>query len=142
LELADWELKEALQSAKEDNEWEKEEGHSEELKSGQIGVHINFKGGKPLLNLKGIGKSKKDGLTRKETTDEEKSESSKPKGKVVVYSSPPAIATKSVLAQDLFNVSILRTKSNDPGQGGFSAHNLVSACCDRRLPNTIASVLN
>jgi hypothetical protein len=54
LELADWELKEALQSAKEDREWEKEESQGNELKAGQIGVRINFNGGQPLLNLKGI----------------------------------------------------------------------------------------
>lgn len=107
LELADWELKEALQSAKEDQEWEKEEAQGEDLKSGQIGVRINFTGGKPLLNLKGIGKSTKDALIgkKKDKTDVEKSDRPQPKEKVVIYSVPPAIATKTVMTQDLFNVS-------------------------------------
>ena len=60
LELADWDLKEEIQSAKEDREWEKEEAQNDELKSGQIGVSIRYKGGKPLVDLKGIGKSTKD----------------------------------------------------------------------------------
>lgn len=99
LELADWELKEALQSAKEDREWEKEEGTEDGLKSGQIGININFNGGKTLLNLKGIGRSPKKS---------EKAQDSPPKAKqkVVVHSHPPAIETKSVLTQDLFNVSM------------------------------------
>ena len=107
LELADWELQEALQSAKEDREWEQEESQGEELKSGQIGVRINFDGGKPLLNLKGIGKSTKNALIgkKKQNDGEDQSYNSKPKQKVVVYSTPPAIATKTVMAQDLFNVS-------------------------------------
>lgn len=107
MELADWELKEALQSAKEDREWEQEEAQGEELKSGQIGVRINFTGGKPLMNLKGIGQSTKNALIGKKMEDSEKdkSHSSPPKQKVVVYTTPPAIATKSVMAQDLFDVS-------------------------------------
>jgi hypothetical protein len=113
LELADWELKEALQSAKEDREWEQEESHGEELKSGQIGVRINFDGKKPLLNLKGIGKSTKNALMGKTKAKrgEDKTDwpQPQPKERVVVYSTPPAIATKTVMAQDLFNVSKLWT---------------------------------
>jgi hypothetical protein len=110
LELADWELKDALQSAKEDREWEKEELQGKELKAGQIGVRINFKGGKPLMNLKGIGKSTKEALQKqmKKASTHDESESSKcsePPAKVKIYSAPPAIASKSVLAEDLFNVS-------------------------------------
>lgn len=100
LELADWELKEALQSAKEDREWEKEEGTEDGLKSGQIGININFNGGKTFLNLKGIGRSPKKSDKAQESIP------SKAKQKVVVHSHPPAIETKSVLAQDLFNVSM------------------------------------
>jgi hypothetical protein len=108
--LSDWELKDALQSAKEDREWEKEESHGQELKAGQIGVRINFSGGKPLMNLKGIGKSTKEALRKqiKKVSRDDGSESSNSTGstsKVKIYSAPPAIASKSVLAEDLFNVS-------------------------------------
>jgi len=112
LELADWDLKDALQSAKEDREWEKEDVQNDELKSGQIGVNIKFKGGKPLLDLKGIGKSTKNVLTRmkEEITLEREDEDQKPKKAEVkqitkIYSSLPAIATKSVMAEDLFNAA-------------------------------------
>ena len=108
LELADWDLKEALQSAKEDREWEKEEAQNDELKSGQIGVSIRYKGGKPLVDLKGIGKSNKDTLPKvsNETPmNDHIPEKTITKQKVIVYSAPPAIATKSVRAEDLFNVS-------------------------------------
>lgn len=110
LELADWELKEALQSAREDREWEKEDVQSDELKSGQIGVNIKFKGGKPLLDLKGIGKSTKDALTRMKkevSVDDQTPKKSEVKQVVKIYSTPPSIATKSVVAEDLFNVSDL-----------------------------------
>lgn len=102
LELADWELKEALQSAKEDNEWEREglDGDDDDsnLKAGQIGIRINFSGGMPSLDMKGTGRSpnRPNKLGEKE---------SNPKQKVVIHATLPAIATKSVLAEDLYNVS-------------------------------------
>lgn len=110
MELADWELKDALQSAKEDREWEKEESQGEELKSGQIGVRINFAGGKPLLNLKGIGKSTKEAIKKqiKKVSSDDSSAGSgscDSASKVKIYATPPAIASKSVSAQDLMNVS-------------------------------------
>ena len=55
MELADWELNEAFQSAKEDREWQKEDS-TEEFKGGQIGVNFNFMGGQTLLKLRGIGR--------------------------------------------------------------------------------------
>eukprot|EP00934_Nitzschia_sp_Nitz4_P005445 Nitzschia sp. Nitz4//scaffold96_size78090//64844//66125//NITZ4_005504-RA/size78090-snap-gene-0.47-mRNA-1//1//CDS//3329560603//5435//frame0 len=135
LELADWELKDALQSAKEDREWEKEDaGLNEQLKSGQIGVKINYQGGKPLLNLKGIGHSLKLKATPEAVPDcemnendaKEKAATSPSKPKVVVHNAPPAIASKSVLAEDLFNAAPqhnsygfelkpIRSRSSSPG---------------------------
>jgi hypothetical protein len=100
LELADWELKEALQSAREDREWEKEEPDEDDLKAGQIGIRVNFDGGKPSLNMKGAGRS-----PNRPGKPVEKE--SKPKQKVVIHAKLPAIATKSVLAEDLYNVSKL-----------------------------------
>lgn len=102
LELADWDLKDALQSMKEDREWEKEESTNDNLKSGQIGVKIDFKGGRPNLWLKGAGQASKT----KESTETEEEE---PKEKVIIHSKPPAIASKSVLPEDLYNVSCLTT---------------------------------
>lgn len=93
LELADWELKEAMRSMKEDREWQKEDCNEDDLKAGQIGIRINFKGGRPKLRLKGAGQSpnREEGKLKQ-------------KQKVVVHSKPPAIATKSVLPEDLWNV--------------------------------------
>ena len=130
LELSDWELKDALQSAKEDREWEKEESHEEGLKAGQIGVRINFSGGKPLMNLKGIGKSTKEALRKqmKKVSRDDGSESPKSNGsnsKVKIYSAPPAIASKSVLAEDLFNVS-----SSQVLRVCFVKHQYPHARCD------------
>lgn len=108
LELADWDLNEALQSAKEDREWEKEEAQTDELKSVQIGVSIRYKGGKPLFDVKGIGKSTKDTLpkvTNESSSNDEVPEKVGTKQKVKIYSAPPAIATKSVRAEDLFNAA-------------------------------------
>jgi LysM repeat protein len=100
LELADWELKDALKSAKEDREWESGDevdytaggDQIKRLRSGQIGIKVGFKGKFPTFNLTGTGHSS----------------SSKLKGaddKTVVHSRPPAIATKSVLAEDLYNAA-------------------------------------
>lgn len=94
LELADWDLKEAIRSMKEDSEWQKDDADDDDLKAGQIGININFKGGRPMLRLKGAGQSSnRQGAKTKQNQ------------KVVVHSKLPAIATKSVLPEDLCNVS-------------------------------------
>jgi LysM repeat protein len=96
LEFADWDPKEAVQSVKEDREWQKEDVSEDDFKAGQIGIKINFSGGRPNLSLKGAGQS------LKRTT---KNEKPLIKEKAVVHSMPPAIASKSVLPEDLYNVS-------------------------------------
>lgn len=134
LELANWELKEAIQSAREDREWEteSEEGYEEgdngqyrekkekDLKSGQIGIKvIDFRGGIPIFNLKGTGfpslpkmkKKKKqagsgDGSNSGNSSScSSKEENIKRKEKVKIHKRPPAIASKSVLPQDLYNAA-------------------------------------
>eukprot|EP00980_Cylindrotheca_fusiformis_P016678 scaffold5024_cov136-Cylindrotheca_fusiformis.AAC.7 len=95
LELADWDLKEAIRSMREDREWEKEDGDKDDFKAGQIGIKINFKGGRPKLKLKGVGQSSKGGQDDKGNQKE----------KVVIHSKPPAIATKSLLPKDLCNAA-------------------------------------
>ncbi|KAL3902953.1 MAG: hypothetical protein SGILL_010633, partial [Bacillariaceae sp.] len=128
LELADWELKDAVNSAKEDREWESaDEGvevdgeydsynEKQSLKSGQIGIKVKFRKGIPTFDLRGTGfpkfgkKSKKSGSSSSSSSnsssDNEKSDGEKEKKeKVIIYKRPPAIATKSVLAQDLYNAA-------------------------------------
>lgn len=132
MELADWDLNEALQSAKADREWEKEEAGDTDgedlLKGGQIGVKIDFKGSKPLMKLRGIGRaitgkikevapsklvvvedesssSSADDGTYDDEASETNKKSTKAKQKVVIHSRLPPIATKSVQTEDLFNVS-------------------------------------
>lgn len=129
LELADWELRSALQSAKEDREWEsgsdveEREGdkhtsnHSDDgvdskeknrkrktqrvisLKSGQIEIRVGFSSaGIPILKtFKGTGASKNTTMNDAESLEK--------KGKVKIHSRLPAIATKSVLAEDLVNAA-------------------------------------
>lgn len=128
LELADWDLRDALQSAKEDREWETEnddgddddnglhgEKKEKNLKSGQIGIKVvDFRGGIPIFNLRGTGFPSLPKLRRKVGDDSNsesssgsssKEESDGGKQKVVVHKRPPAIATKSVLPQDLYNAA-------------------------------------
>jgi hypothetical protein len=102
-------LNEALQSAKEDREWEREVDDADILKAGQIGIKVNFTGGKPNLRMKGTGLSHSAGGKEQETA-------AKPKKKVVVHAKLPAIATKSVLAEDVYNVSKTTLSSKKPGR--------------------------
>jgi LysM repeat protein len=122
LELADWDLKDAVQSAKEDREWETEsergneyveedEGQNPEtkekaLKSGQIGIKVvDFQGGIPIFNLKGTGFLSLPKSTKNPEAEINISENDGRKEKVVVHKRLPAIATKSVSPQDLYNAS-------------------------------------
>ena len=101
-------MNEALQSAKEDREWEKEVDDADILKAGQIGIKVNFTGGKPNLKMKGTGLSHSGVGNEQETAAKSK--------KVVVYSKLPAIATKSVLAEDVYNVSRTTASSKKVGR--------------------------
>jgi LysM repeat protein len=120
LELADWELKDAMRSAKEDREWDSaDEGvevddeynsyGEKNLKSGQIGIKVKFRKGIPTFDLRGTGfpsfgkKSKKAGSSSCSSSNSEKTFDEKEK--VIIYKRPPAIATKSVLAQDLYDAA-------------------------------------
>ncbi|KAG7364403.1 hypothetical protein IV203_037605 [Nitzschia inconspicua] len=127
LELVDWDLKDAIQSVREDREWETENNEGEEddegglhrkkethLKSGQIGIKvIDFRGGIPIFNLKGTGfptlsdlkKSGSDDSSSSESNSMSKKEKIGRKNKVVIHKRPPAIATKSVLPQDLYEAA-------------------------------------
>jgi len=100
LELSDWDMKDAIQSAREDKEWEREVADDDELKSGQFGIRVSFHGGRPTLRMKGTGHSPKE----KKSKDFPGGNKSKQQ-KVIIYSKPPAIATKSVLAEDVYNAA-------------------------------------
>ncbi len=111
LELADWELKEAIKACKEDKEWEtgrdgefEGEDQIKTLKSGQIGIKVGFKGKIPTFNLTGTGHSSTSKLQKKtKGKPSDSSDSFLLEEKVVVHSRPPAIASKSVRAEDLYN---------------------------------------
>ncbi|KAL3925359.1 MAG: hypothetical protein SGILL_000468 [Bacillariaceae sp.] len=121
LELADWDLKDAMQSVKEDREWmnddEGDDNRSnpteKNLKSGQIGIKVDFRSGIPIFNLRGTGfpsfsskKSKKpDSSSNSNGETSDKVTGKDEKEKVIIYKRPPAIATKSVFAQDLYNAA-------------------------------------
>lgn len=92
---------------KADQEWEKEEAVDDgDLKAGQIGIRVKFSGGKASLDMKGAGRSPKK-PTKRQERDIKLKEEIKPKQKVVIHSKLPAIATKSVLAEDLYKVSMV-----------------------------------
>ncbi|GAX27031.1 hypothetical protein FisN_9Lh347 [Fistulifera solaris] len=93
LELADWVLEDALQTAKEDREWEKTE--QDDLKAGEIRIRIKH-GEFPIGYFKGAGIQQKE-IKEKVTSN---------KTKVVPTTSIPAIATKSVNPQDVYKASL------------------------------------
>jgi hypothetical protein len=96
LELADWVLKEAVLSAKEDREWE-QEMDSCFLKSGEIRITMNMRGGVPVgYSTQGAG------IKSKGTREEE---AKKKPAKLKASTDIPAIATKTVKAEDVYKVS-------------------------------------
>jgi len=108
LELADWNLKEALKSAKEDNEWEREMDGST-LKSGEIRITMNSEGfnarGAGIVRLPSLGVTKE-----KESGDESSSPPSTPAKKRTTVKpiskyAIPAIASKTVKAEDVVNAA-------------------------------------
>ena len=102
LELADWNLKEALRSAKEDNEWEREMDDNS-LKSGEIRITMNSEG----FKARGAGiqspsaKGKDQTASSPPTTPTKKRTPVKPISKAAI----PAIATKTVKAEDVVNAA-------------------------------------
>lgn len=96
LELADWVLKDAIRSAKEDREWEKDID-SCSLKSGEIRITMNMKGGVPVgYSAKGAG------IQSKESKDLQ--EKKKKSVKLTPTTDIPAIATKTARAEDVYKV--------------------------------------
>lgn len=104
LELADWDLKSALRSAKEDNEWEKEMDENS-LRSGEIRITMNAEG----FNARGAGITRspsfageqQSATTSPTTTPAKKRTPVKP----IDRSAIPAIASKSVKALDVVNAA-------------------------------------
>lgn len=94
LELADWVLKDAVHSAKEDNEWE-EDFDANALRSGQIRITLNKHG---AFHAQGAG------LSPKSSYDEDDRVATLPTPKPTPESQAPDIATKTVKARDLYKV--------------------------------------
>jgi hypothetical protein len=103
LELADWNLKDAMSSAKEDREWE-QEMDSCSFKSGEIRITMNMRGGIPIgYSAKGAGIQPKVSKAPKEENEKIQEKKKKP-AKVTAVSDIPAIATKNVKAEDVYKV--------------------------------------
>jgi hypothetical protein len=104
LELADWNMKEAIRSAKEDNEWEREMD-SNSLKSGEIRITVDKDG----LKAKGAGIvfSPRKGTTGSQEESQGKAESAKKKTHVKPISKAaiPSIASKTVKSEDVVNAA-------------------------------------
>ena len=111
LELADWQLSDALKSAKEDWEWESDvdgeidEKESKSLKSGQIGIKVGFNGKIPTINLRGTGHASRLLMKKSKKAIGDINKIISKNEEVEVHSRPPAIASKSVLAEDLYKAA-------------------------------------
>lgn len=118
LELSDWNLKDAVQSAKEDSEWEHD--IDDGLQAGQqIRITMKNKGLFPctLLGIQPGWCSRSSSKSGKNTNDnnskickvndhpEEEEEERKPKPAKVKVHNLPAIATKTVQPQDLYRAA-------------------------------------
>lgn len=121
LELADWHLADAMRSAREDNEWEQEmDGGTEALRSGQIRITLN--GGR--LQAAGAGMVQPaTGATAATTNTSHLEAPDSPSAgstRSAVVTPPrewkrvtnpealPDIATKTVKAQDVYQVRVAR----------------------------------
>jgi hypothetical protein len=100
LELDDWILKDAVRSAREDNEWE-QDIDANELKSGEIRFTMNKMG----LHAAGAGIRKNGGVEPKEFKAKDEKMTVVEKPKVIAYEGIPAIATKTVKAQDVYKAA-------------------------------------
>lgn len=111
LELSDWNLKEGIRSAKEDNEWERELGDADALHSGQI--RIKVKGGRLQASGAGLTPQKPkhstpDGSTHEDETDRPAIVTPKREPhRITTKEAIPDIATKTVKAHDLYAVSLV-----------------------------------
>jgi hypothetical protein len=88
LDMFDWNLDDAIRSAKEDGDWEQDV----EPESGSIHISVKLQNGIPV-DFQATGAGLKP---------QPKAVSTKP----VTYDGLPAIATKNVRPQDVYNVSV------------------------------------
>lgn len=107
MELSDWSLKEAIRSAKDDGEWEREMDHFS-LRSGEIRITPKLNKGIPVgFDTKGAGiqpgavVGRKLQATEVSSSESKSSKSYKPPTPTS-YKAVPAIATKTVQAQDVY----------------------------------------
>lgn len=88
-----------MRSAREDNEWE-QDIDSNELKSGEIRFTMN------KLGLHAAGAGIKATVSKDEDDDDsDENKVKKPKPKIIAYTGIPAIATKTVKAQDVYKAA-------------------------------------
>ena len=113
--MSDWNLNEAIQSAKEDNEWERDVDSAalsaKSLQPGQIRLTVKKKG-VFACTLRGAGISRNSSST---TDDAEKEDtkggkpadasSAKNEKKKIMVHDLPSIATKSVKPQDVYRAA-------------------------------------
>lgn len=96
LELADWDLPDAVRSAKEDNEWELED--STRLRAGQIHIRVNRQG----FNAQGAGLS----MPKSYEQDEESPQQPPAPVKQVTHAEAvPDEMTKTVKAKDVYHAA-------------------------------------
>lgn len=95
LELADWDVEEAVRSAQEDHEWEKDVEVVKPTKNKDIRITVKLQDGIPV-DFAATGA----GLVQPQGNNDDK----KKNKKLTVFDGVPAIATKSVRPQDVYNV--------------------------------------
>lgn len=95
LELCDWDLHDAVRSAREDGEWEKETVDQNQPTGGNIRITVKCQEGVPL------------GMTTIGAGIQPRAQPSPSRVETVIYEGVPAIATKTVTPQDVYNVSLM-----------------------------------
>ena len=106
MELADWDLEEAVRSASEDNEWDRAyDDDDDDDKSTDIRITVKLQGGIPV-DFSATGVGLRPQLEQPQQQDQPNdNNNNNNKSKVAVFDGVPAIATKSVRPQDVYNVS-------------------------------------
>lgn len=101
LELADWELKDAVRSARDDREWDKEID-ANVLKSGQIRLTLSKESG---FRAQGAGIPRYKQASIPEECEEPIAVEKPTVVKPLPRSAIPAIATKTIKAEDMYNAA-------------------------------------
>lgn len=111
LELADWVLEDAIHSAWEDGEWQKEDVKTSNKCGGDIRIMVNLKNGVPIgFRAQGAGDTVPYGKfdsRNSSPVDSDRIESVASGVDMTIYEDIPTSVSKNVSAQDVYKVSLM-----------------------------------